>query len=189
MKTFKQLRLLILIAAAITISLQSCKPGQVSSSNAYGQELEETPCAKSSDTNYRRAYASGESPDREYSVDLARQAARDRLAQDIKTRVVNVMQKYREQASVDGAVQGFAQVNQDGSLQVVNEVLENLTVYCSRTFQKNTGIYTSFVGYEMSKSELKNGLDKFMQGESNKSGTAYRKDQFFNHFDAEFSQP
>lgn len=160
----------ILLIIAIGSFFYSCKkPSGASSSGPYGRELAEAdPCQalpdEASDARFFMQSGSGTSLDREQSMDNARQLVRRRLAEDIETRVMKVVGAYNKLSGRSNSINNG---------EVVNNILAGIYTYCTKTFQADNGIYTSFVGMWIDKEELKSHLKSKLEHNGSIQNDAY----------------
>lgn len=168
--------------------VSSCKSSKIDtgSSDLDGRRVT-VPCSVRSDVNFFRARGLGESIDLATSNDKALAAAQSRISQLIQAKVQKVVEEYTQSIS-NGTNEALGKDFQSATRNSVNQLLSNTVIACEEIIQKSNGIYTTYMGIEINKEDLKNGLNQSMLGVAQKNAIQYDKARFYEKFDKQFSQ-
>lgn len=161
-----------LMIALFMVSINACR----SSKNIN------IPCDENSDREYYRAMGIGESIDLSTSMKKSLIAAQTNVSLLIETRVQNLVETYTGSVS-NGQQEALGKSFQEASRNSVDQMLRNTTISCKKTVQEKNGMYKTYTAVEISKSELKDELDKAILSETQKRNIEYDRDKFFQNFD------
>lgn len=145
------------------------------------------PCTVRSDVNFYRARGIGESIDLATSSDKALSASQSRIAQLIQAKVQKLVEDYTRSTS-SGNQESLGKDFQQATRNKVNQALSNTIIACEQVVQKDNGIYTTYMGVEINKEDLKSSLNQSMMDVAQKRRIQYDSQQFFEKFDTEFNQ-
>jgi hypothetical protein len=187
----KKLELTKMIIAALVIAgaftLASCGGKKKATQSALGTEME-VPC---SDTEYRstkthfRGTGQGESTNLSTARRKANLDANAMLAAGINRTIKSVTDRYTQDITVGDASE-FAEKFEMMTRDVVNQELNNVSVACNKTFQKD-GKYSVYVAVEVAKDELLNNISSKIS-KDDRLRLDYDKMKFENIFNQEMDK-
>lgn len=139
-----------------------------------------------SDSKYFRATGMGESPDLVVAKKIALMNARTEIASTVQATIKTVSQQYLNQVTVANK-QEYMSKFEETSRQVVNQVLEGVTIQEEKIFQAKKGPYQYYVNLEMSKDAVVKGVADAISKDQ-KLYLEFEKEKFQKVFDEEMAK-
>ncbi|MGB5989817.1 MAG: hypothetical protein WBG43_08775 [Marinifilaceae bacterium] len=154
MKVFRLLSLIV-----ITAAISSCGTSEKMTKGqekALGEEIV-TPCSDvdfHTDKETFRATGIGTSLDLTTSKRKANLIAASNLAASVNQLIKAGIERYAGERQIGDKI-SFNEKYSDMAKQLVNQELNNISIVCTKTYQKD-GRYTSYIAIEVAKTELLN---------------------------------
>lgn len=122
-----------------------------------------------SNNRWFRATASGESMNMETAKDKALLTAKQRMASQIQTQIKNVSESYKGERQADQTLGEFNERFQSLTREVMSQILVDVNLFDTRTFQTKDKKYVIYVALESRKKVVYQKLKEIAQTRSSLS--------------------
>ncbi len=150
------------ITTLTLLLLTGCQSGNKltkTQKNQYGEQqvsICESEMNGIGEENYFMGIGEGKSIDSQASKEIAREKAREALAEKMKVSVKKAVSTSTEQSGTS-----YSADRETKALQIVEQQLSGVSTFCSKTFRNEAGLYTSFVGLRLD--NPKRDFNKFVR--------------------------